>query len=102
MFSWQPLSSTSLRGFFHSNVCYAVAVGALCRLCIRRKFQHAIDIEYDHQLAVEPVDAAGELGHARVEIDGVLFAALVGQAQDLSDLVDQQTIGFTAQVDANR
>src|SRR5215813_12269743 len=38
---------------------------ALCRLRFRREFEHAIDVEDDHELAVETVDAAGELGHAR-------------------------------------
>src|SRR5450631_2757924 len=33
-------------------------------------FQHAIDIEDDHELAVEAMHAAGELGHAGIEIDG--------------------------------
>src|SRR5579859_2954582 len=66
------------------------APDALRGLCIRREFEHAIDIEDDHELAVEAVDAAGELGHAGVEIDGVVFFAVLGQAQDLADLVDQE------------
>src|ERR1700761_7512585 len=48
-------------------------------LCIRHQFEHAIDIEDDHELAVEAMHTAGELGHAGVEIDGVLLAAVVGQ-----------------------
>src|SRR5215475_6705993 len=71
-------------------------------LCIRRQFEHAIDVEDDHQLAVEAVDAARELGHARIEIDGVFLAAVLGQAQHLADLVDQKAIGFPAQIDADR
>src|SRR6185437_5855158 len=40
--------------------CYA----ALLRgLGIRCQFEHAIDVEDDHELPVEPMDTAGELGH---------------------------------------
>src|SRR5689334_18116119 len=75
--------------------------GLLCRHHVRCDLQHAIDIEDDHELAVEPVDAAGELGHAGVEVDGVFLAAGLGQAQHLADGVDQEAIGFAAQVDAD-
>ncbi len=53
-----------------------------------RHFEHAIDVEHDHELAVETVNAAGELGHARIEVDGVFLAAVFGQPQHLADLVD--------------
>ncbi|MET3308638.1 hypothetical protein ABIF41_000479 [Bradyrhizobium japonicum] len=43
-----------------------------------------------------------ELGHAGVEVDGVFFLAVLGQAQHLADLVDQQAIGFAAQIDTDR
>src|SRR3954469_3185460 len=69
---------------------------------IRHEFEHAIDVEDDHELAVEPVDTAGELGHARIEIDRVLLAAVIGESENLADLIDQEPVGFTAQVDANR
>src|SRR5580692_4078091 len=65
-------------------------------------FEHAIDVEDDHELSVEAMDAAGELGHAGVEIDGVFLAAVVGQPQHFADLVDQEAVGFPAQVDADR
>ena len=42
------------------------------------------------------------LRHAGVEIDGVLFRAVLGKPQHLADLVDQQAVGFAAQVDADR
>src|SRR6185312_7935354 len=58
----------------------AVTAGASCRLCIRRKFEHAIDVEDDHELALEAVDAACELGHAGVEVHGIFLAALLRQA----------------------
>src|SRR5216683_2284358 len=77
-----------------------------CQLCCERglghDFEDAIDIEDDHELAVETVDAAGELGHAGIEVDGVFLAAVVGQPQNLPDLVDQKAVGFAAQIDADR
>jgi len=77
------------------------------RPCSRRfgvghQFEHAIDIEDDHELAVEAMDAAGELGHAGIEVDGVFLAAVVGQFEHLADLVDQEAIGLAAEIDADR
>src|ERR1700761_7851546 len=48
-----------------------VAVIALRRFQFMRHFEDAIDIEDDHELSVQAVDAAGELGHAGIEVDGV-------------------------------
>src|ERR1700756_2393076 len=42
---------------------------------VRSDFEHPVDVEDDHQLPVEAMHAAGELGHARIEVDGILFAA---------------------------
>src|SRR5690242_8765302 len=67
----------------------AVTAGASGRLGINRQFEDAIDVEHDHELAVEAVDAAGELGHAGIEVDGVFLPPLLGQPQHLADLVDQ-------------
>src|SRR3954464_12933479 len=55
--------------------------------CLRRHqvgcdLQHAIDIEDDHEVSVESVDAAGELGHAGIEVDGVFLAAGVGESEN--------------------
>src|SRR6185312_7677178 len=83
---------------FHSSY-KAPLSGALRRLCVRREFEDAIDIEDDHELAVEAMDAASELGHAGVEVDGVFFTTLLRQAQDFADLVDEEAVGFAAQVD---
>src|SRR5204862_7664558 len=74
--------------------------------CLRRHqvgcdLQHAIDIEDDHELAVEPVDAACELCHAGIEVDGIFLAAGFGESENLPDGVDQQAIGFATQVDAD-
>src|ERR1700751_3511001 len=48
---------------------------ASCRLRFGGNFEPAIDVEHNHELAVEAMDATGELGHARVEIDRVFLAA---------------------------
>src|SRR3954470_20792135 len=55
--------------------------------CLRRHqvgcdLQHAIDIEDDHEVSVESVDAAGELGHAGIEVDGVFLAAGVRESEN--------------------
>src|ERR1700742_4187635 len=70
------------------------AVVDLCRELRWLNLQHAIDIEDDHELTVEAVDAAGELGHAGIEVDGVFLAAVVSQGQDFAGLVDQEAVGF--------
>ena len=41
---------------------------ALGRLRVRRHFEHAIDIEDDHELAVEAMDAAGDTSEDRAMI----------------------------------
>src|SRR6476619_3287209 len=51
------------RGYLHF-FSLAPSSDALCRLRIRHQREDAIDVEDDHELAVEPMDAAGELGHA--------------------------------------
>src|SRR6188472_2486032 len=93
--------------YFHSptgdvSIRFLSTLRFLCRHQIRHDFEDAIDIEDDHELSVEAVDAAGELGHAGIEIDGVFLAAVVGQPEHLADLVDQEAVGLAAQVDANR
>src|SRR6476660_2132692 len=60
----------------------------LCRQHVRHDFEDAIDVEHDHQLAIEAMHAAGEPGHARIEVDGVFLAAVVGKPQDFADLID--------------
>ena len=45
--------------------------------------------------------AAGQFGHARIEVDGIFLPAFVGQLQHFADLVDQEAIGFATQVDAD-
>src|ERR1700731_2597323 len=73
-----------------------------CQHGFRHDFEDAIDIEDDHELTVEAMHAAGELGHAGIEIDGIFLAARVGKPEDLADLVDQKAVGLAAQVDADR
>src|SRR6476646_4076546 len=85
-----------------TNSCAASWAAFLCSLCVGHQFEHTVDVEDDHELAVEAVDAAGELGHPRIEIDGIFLAAVVGQPQHLADLVDQEAVGLAAQIDADR
>src|SRR5450756_2518741 len=59
----------------------------------RHDFEDAIDVEDHHELAVEAVYAAGELGHAGIEVDGVFLPAVVGKLEHFADLVDQTAIG---------
>src|SRR3982074_1046708 len=99
MFSFSASASTnplardvSIPGSF----CCLLLV--LCRHQVGHDFEDAIDVEDDHELAVETVDAAGELGHAGIEVDGVILAAVIGESENLPDLVDQKTVGLAAQV----
>src|SRR5690242_1737409 len=59
-----------------------------CRHHVGRNFENPIDVENDHQLAIEAVYSAGKLGHARVEVDGVFLPALVGKPEHFPDLID--------------
>src|SRR6202023_2707482 len=95
-------STSPPRGRCHAVGFTPYLLPILCRQHRWHDFEDAIDIEDDHQLAVEAMHAAGEFGHAGIEIDGVFLAAIVGEFQHFADLVDQQAIGFTAQVDADR
>src|SRR5947208_641144 len=90
----------SREGHYHCNAVRPLAVSG--RNHVRDDFKDAIDVENDHELAVEAMDTAGKLGHARIEIDGIFLAAVLGQAQHFPDLVDEESIGFTAQVHADR
>src|ERR1700694_61365 len=96
-------SSRSRTGRFHCNSSLRGALlPILCRQHVRHDFEDAIDVEDDHELTVEAMHAAGEFGHAGIEVDGVFLSTVVGEFQDLADLVDQEAIGFAAQIDADR
>src|SRR5580765_6881238 len=100
MFSlWASTSSSRRRDVSVFQIYPRVAF--LRRLRVGYQLEHTIDIEDDHELSVEPVDAAGELGHAGVEVDGVFLAAGFGEPENLPDGVDQEPVGFAAQVDAD-
>src|SRR5271170_4146831 len=58
-------------GYFH----YVHQI--LCCHHVRRNFEHPINIQDDHQLAVEAMHAAGKPGHAGIEVDRIFFAAVV-------------------------
>src|SRR3981189_2420912 len=57
----------SPKGTFPFQFLSTLSLRFLCRHQIRHDFEDAIDVEDDHELAVETVDAAGELGHAGIE-----------------------------------
>src|SRR6476469_6955889 len=100
------LESSTMRHVFISRILLScerrMPMWLRCEVCLRHDFEHAIDVEDDHELAVETVNTAGELGHAGVEIDGVFLAAIVMEFQDLADLVDQEAVGLAARIDADR
>src|SRR6187402_638105 len=100
------LESSTMRHVFIFRILLSyerrMATELCCEGCFRNDFENAIDVEDDHELAVETVDPAGELGHARIEIDGVFLAAVIVEFQDFADLVDQQAVRLAAQVDTDR
>src|SRR6187455_2541595 len=82
------LESSTMRHVFIFRILLSyerAATELCCEGCFRNDFENAIDVEDDHELAVETVDPAGELGHARIEIDGVFLAAVVVKFQHLAD-----------------
>src|SRR5258708_11884845 len=101
MFSFQPLLLRE-KGRFHCNSSLRKLPATLCRQHVRCDFEHAVDVEHDHELAIEAMHATGEFCHARIEVDGVFLPAVVGEPQNLADLIDPEAIGFAAQVDADR
>src|SRR5258708_13167462 len=72
-------NSSSRREHFRSR--FLAAVIPLGRLHVVRHFENTIDIEDDHELAVEAGDAAGELGHAGIRGDGVFLPPAFGHPQ---------------------
>jgi hypothetical protein len=87
---------------FQLRTSYVVLPAVLRRQQVGHDFEHAIDVENHHQLTVEAMHAAGEFRHAGIEVDGIFLATVLGQLEHFADLVDQETIGFAAQVDAGR
>src|SRR5260370_38578450 len=71
-------SSRSRKGRLHCNLSRRRARRrSLRRHDVRHDFEDAIDVEHDHELAVEAMHAAGELGHAGVVFNGVFIATLI-------------------------
>src|ERR1700744_4883277 len=93
VFILASVSSCPIEGGFHLGALSFL----LSRHLRRRDFQDTIDIEHDHELAIETMYAAGKLGHARIEIDRIVLAAVIRQRQHLADLIDQQAVRFAAQ-----
>src|SRR5690348_5020795 len=82
-----PSTVTQLRGPSRAIVVPA-SVGRQgrrsCRLPPSRHYQNLVDVEHHHEVTTEPMPAGRDLGHARVQIDGVLLAAVVGHLQHLA------------------
>src|SRR5207249_3386412 len=61
--------SISQKGCFHCNSSLRTLPAILCRQHVRCDFEHAVDVEYDHELTVEAMYHAGDLArrqrHAR-------------------------------------
>src|SRR6478735_2220055 len=100
------LESSTMRHVFISRILLScgrrMPTGLCGEGCFRNDFENAIDVEDDHELAIETMNTAGELGHAGVQIDGVFFAAVILKFQDFADLIDQQAVGLAARIDADR
>ena len=47
--------------------------------------EHALDLEHDHQLAFEPVNAGRHARKPRVEIDRIGLARFVGELEHFAD-----------------
>src|ERR1700749_1029087 len=77
----QVLISASNSSRYEGTFAFPFLLFVSSRLRVRRHFEPGVDVEDDHELSVEAVDAAGELGHAGIEIAGVLLAAVLGQPQ---------------------
>src|ERR1700730_13663165 len=103
MFSFSAsASSQSRRDVSIATQDYLVPAPVLCRQHVRCDFEDAIDVEDDHELTVEAMHAAGEFGHAGIEIDGIFLPAVVVKLEHLADLVDQKAVRFATLVDAHR
>src|SRR5262245_6998361 len=63
--------------------------------------EDAVDVEDHHQLAFEAMHAARDAGEMLVEIHRVGLARTVGELEHLADAIDQEPVGFAAQLDAD-
>src|SRR6185295_3735949 len=66
---------------------------ASCRHGAVRHVEHAVDVENHHQLSLQAVNAAGDAGKPRVEIDRVCLARVVAELEHLADAVDHEPVG---------
>ena len=62
----------------------------------RRDFQHAIDVEHDHQLSFEPMNAARHSRQRGSRLTGFASRLSIGKLDHFADRVDQQAVGFAA------
>src|SRR6201999_1020452 len=95
-------SSTTKQLFI---TCYSLYVSPNRRSCSNgtvSDFQHAIDIEHDHQLPLESIDAASHAIKPRIEIGRFRLTGIVPQHHHLANRIDQKPIGLAIELDADR
>ena len=73
-----------------------------CGLGGRPELEYPIEIKDQQQLSVEPMHARAGMRELLIEINGRIFTARSSHFQHLADLVDQQSVGFTMQLDPER
>src|SRR5712691_6703633 len=64
--------------------------------------EDAFDIEDDEELAVEAMDACGNLGEPCIEVDGIGFAGVVVELEHFADGIDEEPVAFPLALDADR
>jgi hypothetical protein len=69
-----------------------------CGLGNRPELEHPIEIKDQHQLSVEPMHTGADMRELAIEIDWSIFSACSSRFQHLSDLIDQQSVGFAIEL----
>jgi hypothetical protein len=73
-----------------------------CGLGGRPELEYPIKIKDQHQLSVEPMHTRADMREPAIEINGRIFTARSSHSQHLADLLDQQSVGFTMELDPER
>src|SRR5262245_19863133 len=64
--------------------------------------EDAIDVEHHQQLLLQPVHARRHTGEMRIEVDWTWLARVLGELEHLADRVDEEAVGFSVKLDADR
>src|SRR5262245_21434107 len=70
------------------NVPFSSSALASCGDRTWLDIQNAIDVEHDHQLAFEPVNAGGDASEPPIEIGGLCLAGSVWQLHHFANGID--------------